>query len=101
MISGSGKSPGEGNGYPLQYSCLENPRGTWQATVHKVAKSWTQLSDFYFQTVINKGISKPLFVFTPPDTAGILILQNLKMRLQNLNNPLNALSQLEEGAITP
>ena len=38
--------PGEGNGNLLQYSCLENPmdRGAWQATVHRVAKSWTQLS---------------------------------------------------------
>ena len=37
----------EGHGNPLQYSCLENPmdRGPWQATVHKVAKSWTQLRD--------------------------------------------------------
>ena len=41
----SEKYLGEGNGNPLQYSCLENPmaRGTWQATVHRVAKSWTQL----------------------------------------------------------
>ena len=41
-ISGSGGSPGEGNGNPLQYSCLGNPmdRGTWQATVHGVC-SWT------------------------------------------------------------
>ena len=40
-------SPGEGNDNPLQYSCLENPmvRGAWFATVHVVAKSWTQLSD--------------------------------------------------------
>ena len=39
---GAGRSPGEGSGNPLQYSCLENPvdRGTWWATVHKVAKSW-------------------------------------------------------------
>ena len=46
-IPGSGRSPGEGNGNPLQYSCLENPmdRGTWWATVHGVTKSWTQLSD--------------------------------------------------------
>ena len=45
-IPGSGRSPGEGNGYPLQYSCLENSmhRGGWQATVHGVAKRWTQLS---------------------------------------------------------
>ena len=47
-IPGSGRSPGEGNGNPLQYSCLENPMdgGAWWATVHGVAKSWTQLSDF-------------------------------------------------------
>ena len=40
---GLGRSPGEGNGTPLQYSCLENPmgRGAWWATVHGVAKSWT------------------------------------------------------------
>ena len=42
-IPGSGRSPGEENGNPLQYSCLENPmdRGAWRATVHRVAKSWT------------------------------------------------------------
>ena len=47
-IPGSGRSPGEGNGNPLQYSCLENPmdRGAWWATVHGVAKSWTWLSHF-------------------------------------------------------
>ena len=46
-IPGLGQSPGEGNGYPLQYSCLENPmdRGAWWATVHEGAKSQTQLSD--------------------------------------------------------
>ena len=44
------KAIGEGNGTPLQYSCLENPmdRGTWWAAVHRVAKSWTQLSNFTF-----------------------------------------------------
>ena len=41
---GSRRSPGEGNGYPLQYSCLESPKNL-AATVHGVAKSWTQLSD--------------------------------------------------------
>ena len=46
-IPGLGRSPGEGNSYPLQYSCLENSmnRVAWQATVHGVAKSWTQLSN--------------------------------------------------------
>ena len=45
-IPGLGRSPGEGNGHPLQYSCLENPmnRGAWWATVHGVAKSQTRLS---------------------------------------------------------
>ena len=42
LIPGSGRSPGEGNGNPLQYPGLENPmdRGAWWATVHGVAKSW-------------------------------------------------------------
>ena len=46
-IPGLGRSPGEGNGNPLQDSCLENPmdRGAWWATVHGVANSQTQLSD--------------------------------------------------------
>ena len=44
-IPASGRYPGEGNGNPLQYSCLENPMGrrAWQAIVHGVAKSQTQL----------------------------------------------------------
>ena len=50
LIPGSGGSPGEGNGNPFQYSCLENPMdgGAWWATVHGVAKSQTRLSDFTF-----------------------------------------------------
>ena len=49
-IPGSGRSSGEGNGNPLQYSCLENPMdgGVWYATVHVVAKSQTRLSNFTF-----------------------------------------------------
>ena len=48
-IPGLGRSPGEGNSYPVQYSCLENSmdRGAWQATVHGVTKSHTRLSDFH------------------------------------------------------
>ena len=47
-IPESGRSPGEGNGNPLQYSCLDNSmdEGAWWATVHGFAKSWTQLSNF-------------------------------------------------------
>ena len=53
-IPGLGRSPGEGNGNPLQYSCLENPmdRGAWWATVHGVTKSQTRLSDFTFTVPI-------------------------------------------------
>ena len=53
-IPGSGRSPGEGNGNPLQYSCLKNPmdRGAWQATVHGITKSQTRLSDTFLITVI-------------------------------------------------
>ena len=45
LIPGLGRSPGEGKGYPLQYSGLEN---SVDCIVHWVAKSWTRLSDFHF-----------------------------------------------------
>ena len=47
LIPGLGSYPGEGNGNPLQYSCLENfmDRGAWRATVHEATKSRTRLSD--------------------------------------------------------
>ena len=50
LIPEPGRSPGEGNGNPLQYSCLENSmdRGAWWATVHGVAKNQTRLSNFTF-----------------------------------------------------
>ena len=60
-------SAGEGNGTPLQYSCLENPMdgGAWQAAVHGVANSWTWLSDFTFTfhfplSRIEEGNGSPL-----------------------------------------
>ena len=53
------RSSGEGNGNPLQYSCLENPidGGDWWATVHGVAKSWRRLSDFTFTFSIILGLA--------------------------------------------
>ena len=54
LIPGLGRYPGEGNGYPLQYSVLENSmdRGGWQTTAHGVVKSQTLLSDFHFHFFI-------------------------------------------------
>ena len=80
MIPGSGRSPGEGNGNPLQYSRLENPtdRGVWWATVRGVAKSYTQLSD-----ETPSGLSCGVWVFSLvavlgfrcPTTCRILVCQ--------------------------
>ena len=62
-----GYSTGEGSGTPLQYSCLENPMdgGAWWATVHGVAKSRTQLSDFtftfHFHALTREWQPTPLF----------------------------------------
>ena len=55
LIPGSGRSPGEGSGNPLQYSCLGNSmdRGAWQATVHGFAKSQTPLSEL-LKTTTNR-----------------------------------------------
>ena len=53
-IPGSGRYPGEGNGNPLRYSCLENPidRGGWWATIHRVVKTQTCLSNYHiFQSL--------------------------------------------------
>ena len=66
-IPGLGRSPGEGNGNPLQYSYLENPTdgGVWWATVHGVAKSQTRLSD-HSLTHFPSG----LVIKNPPSNAG-------------------------------
>ena len=68
-IPGLGKCPGEGNGYPLQYSGLENSMD-W--IVHGVSQSWTQLSDFHFQTKTRKNyvsdLNHPFSVFLIQDT---------------------------------
>ena len=59
-IPGLGRSPGEGNGNPFQYSCLEKPMdgGAWWATVHRVIKSQTRLSDFTFTFHFHMVIKK-------------------------------------------
>ena len=64
LIFGSGISLGEGNGNPLQYSCLENPmdRAAWRATVHGIAKNWTSWSDW--RTCIHVMHNKQLYQVT-------------------------------------
>ena len=59
-IPGLGRSPGQGNDNPLQYSCLENPmnRGAWWAAVRGVAKSWTGLKDFHSRKISRKKKKK-------------------------------------------
>ena len=56
-----GRSPGEGNGYPLQYSSLEN---SMDCIVHGVRKSWTRLSDFHFHTLPSEPPGQPVFLWT-------------------------------------
>ena len=64
-ISGSGRSPRGGHGNSLQYSCLGNPmdRGAWQATVHEVTKSQTQLKQLstYMHVVLYRSVSLNIF----------------------------------------
>ena len=60
-----GRSPGEGNGYSLQYSCLENSmdRGAWWDTVHGVARRWTWLSNFHYYELGNlQALSSGRFI---------------------------------------
>ena len=66
-ILGSVRSPREGNGYPRQYSCLDNSmdRGTWWATVHGVAKSWTRLSNSHFNEQQSGILGDFLFIQYP------------------------------------
>ena len=60
LITGPGRSSGEGNGKSFQYFFLENSvdRGAWWATVHKVTKSWTWLSDEYFPNTLWRTVSR-------------------------------------------
>ena len=68
-IPGLGSSPGEGNGNPLQYSHLENfkDRGAWQATVHRVSKSQTRLSNY-------QTLSRPKYRFPSPKVSSAYML---------------------------
>ena len=74
-IPGLGRSPGEGKGYPLQYSGLEN---SMDCIVHGVAKSWTQLSEFHFHFTF-KGKNLLLNIYTNTMDLSLSRLQELVM----------------------
>src|SRR5574337_667998 len=74
LLPGSGRFSGEGNGNPLQYSCLENPMdgGAWWAIVHGVEKSWTRLRDSLSLFTFTQWRRKwqPTPVFLPGESQG-------------------------------
>ena len=79
LIPGLGRSPGVGNGKPLQYSCLENPmdRRAWQAIVHGVAKSQTWLSNIYTFTFQSITLAETILKTIKIDET--MILKTLKI----------------------
>ena len=94
-IPGLGRSPGEGNDNPLQFSCPGNPmdRGTWWAIVHGVAKSWTGLSDFTFTFTFHSSVGlkgKSLFIkrkchIVSSGKTGQFFLSGMRVQLYVLN----------------
>ena len=103
LIPGTGRSPGEGNGNPLQYSCLENPmdRGAWRAAVHGVTKSQTRLN------TVSYTMSKTtqIMPFNPHDNCIIRycitsISQRGKLGHRELNLPNVTHLVIDEPAFT-
>ena len=79
-IPGLGRSLGGEHGNPLQYSCLENPMdsGAWWATVHRVAKSQTQLKQLNTQAYSNADLDNLAWYFPSKFTIIIIFLMNLQ-----------------------
>ena len=101
-IPGSGRSPGEGNGNPLQYSCLGNPidREVWWATVHGVAKSRTQLNGFTFtfkesQIFPNLFLLAVLVTEVQLDSKSKIMKYEYKRVVISMRTKLNALKRLD------
>ena len=71
-VPGWGRSPGEGNGNPLQYICVENPidRGAWRAIVHGVARSWTRLSNKHSYTLLSRNTKASQAIPSPASAQG-------------------------------
>ena len=86
MLLRSGRGPlGEGNGIPLQYSCLENPMDgrAWWAAVHGVAKNQTRLSNFTFTHWRRKWQPTPVFLLGESQGQGSLVGCRLRGRTEN------------------
>ena len=112
LIPGSGRSSGEGHGYPLQYSCLENymDRGAWRATVPGIAKNQTWLNDWHTHTPATALVKHQLllelrsqppnhqpastlvFLWCNPFKMGVILYQSLlnsKWKPKHLQSPVN------------
>ena len=98
-------SCGEGDGTPLQYSCLENPMdgGAWQAAVHGVRKSQTQLSDFTFTFMHWRRKWQPPPVFLPRESQGRRNLVGCRLKCCTESDTAEATQQhvLKQGSISP
>ena len=81
LIPGLGRSPGGGNGNPLQYSCLGNPmdQGAWQATVQRIAKTQTRLSNLTTTT-------KKVRCLQQPHEKGFVLTQLRPLRLRQVKS---------------
>ena len=94
-IPGSGRSPGGGNGYPLQYSCLENStdRGAWWTTVHGVAKRWTRLVTKCTHTLFHRSVGLKLEICvtgSKPKPEGLISFWRPQGRICSLPLPPSA-----------
>ena len=91
LIPGLGRHPEEGNGNPLQYSCLENPmdRGAWRATVHWVAESRIRLSDFTFIFSVGPALQADSLLSEPLEkpSAAIIFVVKIVNLIINLRSP--------------
>ena len=95
-IPGSGRSPEGGNGNPLQYSCLKSPmdRGAWQATVHRVAKSWTWLSHLAHRLIDDEACRR-VFTLVVIHLLGLLFLRGQGWLCQQAKGGVGAQAWLE------
>ena len=106
-IPGREDSPGEENGNPLQYSCLENPmdQEAWWATVHGVAKSWTRLSDFIslYKLCVHAQLLSCVQLFEMPWTVACQAPLSLEFSMQEYWSglPFPTLADLPDQGIEP